>query len=411
MSPGGSPPGYWLRRVARIVAGGELTARVFDPLIADLQAEWYAARSRGDAWRIRLRGTLGFVAALALTAPRALATPPRSTALTAMALGAVGVVAVGAADIQQDLPRLHALFLALGTLAMLALAAAPRRWWTRPSPLVWAFAGALALGAPHLHRLPGSEVSRWIAVGGLRVQPGEICKVFLVLALAGWLAPRPGATPRSAWGALGLGALFVLPALSQPDVGLALVMVAMVAGAVSSAGGRQAGAALTGCALGAGGLLLALRPAWGCWPMPGALLADAAARGGLAGSPGGALAPVTTRHTDFVLAVMAQRAGFLGLALVFGLVALVVREARVTARRSGEPAAQVAAAAVAAGLVAQAVLHVAGVAGVVPLTGVALPGVSFGGSALVALLASVGLVVGLARTPFAHAPPSSAPTG
>jgi cell division protein FtsW len=114
---------------------------------------------------------------------------------------------------------------------------------------------------------------------------------------------------------------------------------------------------------------------------------------------------VTTRHTDFVLAVMAQRAGLLGLALVFGLVALVVHEARVTARRSGEPSARVAASAVAAGLVAQAVIHVAGVAGVLPLTGVALPGVSFGGSALVALLASVGLVVGLARTPPAQASP------
>lgn len=405
MSPGGSPPGHGLRRVAGFIVGSALTARVFDPLIADLQAEWCAARSRDDAWRIRLRWTLRFVSALALTAPRALATPPRSTALTALALGAVGVAAVGAADIQPHLPRLHALFLALGTVAMLALATAPRRWWTLPSPWVWAFAGALGLAAPHLHRLPGSEASRWIAVGALRVQPGELCKVLLVLALAGWLTPRPGVAPRSAWGAVGLGALFVLPALSQPDVGLALVMVAMVAGAVSAAGGRHAGAALGGCALGAGGLLLALRPAWGCWSMPGALLANAAARGGLAGSLGGDLAPVTTRHTDFVLAVMAQRAGLLGLALVFGIVALVVHEARVTARRSGEPSARVAASAVAAGLVAQTALHVAGVAGVLPLTGVALPGVSFGGSALVALLASVGLVVGLARTPPAQASP------
>ena len=96
---------------------------------------------------------------------------------------------------------------------------------------------------------------------------------------------------------------------------------------------------------------------------------------------------------------MAQRAGLLGRALVVGLIALVVHEARVTARRSGEPSARVAASAVAAGLVAQAVIHVAGVAGVLPLTGVALPGVSFGGSAL---LASVGLLVGLARTPPAQ---------
>ncbi len=102
-------------------------------------------------------------------------------------------------------------------------------------------------------------------------------------------------------------------------------------------------------------------------------------------------------HNDFIFAVIAEELGVVGCAVVLALFAVLAYTGLRIARRVEDPFRRLAAAAVTTWLVSQAVINIGGVVGLLPITGLPLPFISDGGSALVVTLAAVGMLASFAR--------------
>lgn len=256
----------------------------------------------------------------------------------------------------------------------------------------------------------GPGPRQWLAVGPVYFQPSELLKLALVLHLAvhlGRRQPRPGR-----W--LPVMAVSVGVLVLQGDLGAAAV-TALVAGIMlyGATGYWQLPAA--GVLLLAGGTLAAhtwvphatdrlttwLNP----WSDPyGASFQvlqslRAIAEGGLAGkgllTDAGLYIPAA--HTDMILPVVGERLGLAGsLAIVAFYWAILGRVKQAGAGAASRPGSLLALG-VAAAIVGQAILIMAGSTALLPLTGVTLPFVSYGGSSLLLSYAALGLVEGQRR--------------
>ncbi|HOR53731.1 MAG TPA: FtsW/RodA/SpoVE family cell cycle protein, partial [Synergistales bacterium] len=97
-------------------------------------------------------------------------------------------------------------------------------------------------------------------------------------------------------------------------------------------------------------------------------------------------------HTDFVFSVFSEEFGFAGASLVLALFAILLWRMLSTSARSGDPRARILVEAVSAWIWFQLFENIAMAVGIAPVTGLALPFVSYGGSAMVSLGAALGLV-------------------
>jgi cell division protein FtsW len=102
--------------------------------------------------------------------------------------------------------------------------------------------------------------------------------------------------------------------------------------------------------------------------------------------------------TDSIFAVIGEETGFIGGVVLIGLLLALVLAAFQIAHLASNRYHQLLAAGIASWLAAQTMLNLAAMVALVPLTGIPLPFVSYGGSALVAALSSIGLLVNIART-------------
>ncbi|GAA4717207.1 FtsW/RodA/SpoVE family cell cycle protein [Phytohabitans rumicis] len=102
-------------------------------------------------------------------------------------------------------------------------------------------------------------------------------------------------------------------------------------------------------------------------------------------------------HNDFIFAVLAEELGVVGCVVVLALFAVLAYTGLRIARRVDDPFRRLAAAAVTTWLVSQAIINIGGVVGLLPITGLPLPFISDGGSALVVTLAAVGMLASFAR--------------
>ena len=310
-----------------------------------------------------------------------------------------------------DWPR-QVLWIALGVAAYCAAAAFD---YTRLRRLAVAlYAGMLLmLVAVHLVGRTALGARRWLSVGGFPLEPSELSKLLLVLVLAAYLSRLE----RLSWRALGGALLLVAPPayliLTQPDLGTTIVFVGVLVGMLFLAGARpwQLGSlAAVGLValplmphllhgyqrrrleiflnpaqdpLGAGYNLLQARIAVGAGGLFG--------QGWLHGLQG-QLGFVPERATDFVFAIFAEEFGLLGclvLLAIFGaLMIRLLRSAAVAPDRFGE----LVAGGVFVMLFAQVVENVGMNIGVLPIAGIPLPLISYGGSATITTLAGLGVV-------------------
>jgi cell division protein FtsW len=102
-------------------------------------------------------------------------------------------------------------------------------------------------------------------------------------------------------------------------------------------------------------------------------------------------------HNDFIFAVIAEELGVVGCFVVLGLLAVLAYTGLRIARRVTDPYRRMVAAAVTVWLVGQATINIGGVVGLLPITGLPLPFISAGGTALVVTLAAVGMLAAFAR--------------
>ncbi len=333
-------------------------------------------------------------------------------------------------------------FALVGLAAAWALSRVPLRWWRTSLALpLLAVVGATGLQLLVVFSPLGVDVGgnlNWLRVGPMTLQPSELLKLASVVWCAAVLARNrsrlgrfvPAVVPVAIGTAPGL-ALVVL----GRDLGTAMVLAAAVMAALFVAGVRLrhlaalvvpallavAAAALTSAnrrgrieAFFAGGGADADGVGWQSVHSQYAL-----ASGGLAGLGLGASREkwswLPEAHNDFIFAIVGEELGLLGTLTVLFLLTAIAWACARTVRASHELFVKVAVGGVLAWLLGQALVNIAVVIGLLPVLGVPLPLISSGGSALVAALAAIGLVLGCVRSlPGAArtlaARPSSAPT-
>jgi cell division protein FtsW len=261
----------------------------------------------------------------------------------------------------------------------------------------------------------------WLYLGPVQVQPAELAKLALVLwgadvlarkgvALGWW---RELATPLFPAVAL----LFVL--VGYNDLGTMLCLLILVVGLLWAAGVRLWFFGLLAAAgLGGVTLLIVAKASYRVERLtafldPGSCDAldqcyqavqgrSAIADGGWfgVGLGEGSLKWnwLPAAHNDFIFAVIAEELGLIGCLVVLALFAVFSYTGLRVARRVDDPFRRLAAAAIVTWLVGQAAINIGGVVGLLPITGLPLPFISDGGSALVVTLAAVGMLASFARS-------------
>ncbi|MFM8884753.1 MAG: putative lipid II flippase FtsW [Solirubrobacterales bacterium] len=272
-------------------------------------------------------------------------------------------------------------------------------------------------------KIPGLGVSvngaqRWLGAGFLQFQPSEIAKVAVVLYCARFLAEKPNGF-RTMGELLPLGIVVGATALlvvTQPDLGTTLVLCATVGAMLVIAAVPMrwlAGLTAIGSVL---VLLFSLSASYrrdrlmsfmNPWDHAG----DAgfqAVQGQIAIGSGGLFGRglgesvqkifyLPEAHTDFILAIIGEELGVIGLFGLLVLFALVAWAGLRIAQQADGLYATLVAGGVTSLILCQAILNVFTVLGLAPLTGVPLPFISYGSTSLVTLLVGVGLLLNVAR--------------
>jgi rod shape determining protein RodA len=251
--------------------------------------------------------------------------------------------------------------------------------------------------------------ARWVVIAGFQFQFSELAKIIMLLVFASFLADRQERM-KSPWTIIGIMAVLGPPwilVLLQPDLGTSLVLVATVAGLLF-----MAGASLLWLGALASGALAAIPFVWSHmadyqqarlltvlnpWADPQGAgyqviqAQKAVTAGGVAGkglTNGQVALPVST--TDFVWGVLAEELGLIGSLVVLILFALLIWRLLVCSWRSSDPFAMLLSSGMATMIFFQVVVNVGMVIGLVPVTGIPLPFVSYGGASLVSLAAGLG---------------------
>ena len=264
----------------------------------------------------------------------------------------------------------------------------------------------------------GMGAQRWLMIGPMQIQPSEIAKLALALWIAQAVVRRPTnlRTPKGLAPVLLVTAALGLLILIEPDMGTAVTLCAVAFSMLVVAGARMRH---LGALIGAGVFLAAMAiliepyrrerlmiflDPWSDPNGSGFQSVQAQVALGSGGLHGVGLGDGVQKafylpeaHTDMILATVGEELGLIGVLAVlvaFGLFAVAGYRIALSARDLHQ---QVLAAGLTTLVVVQAAINIGAVVGVLPVTGVPLPFVSFGGSSLIILLACSGLLVNIGR--------------
>ena len=268
----------------------------------------------------------------------------------------------------------------------------------------------------------GTEVNgaqRWLALPGIRFQPGELAKCATLLAVAAWLSRKDDRRELSTRRSLQAAGIALLPAallLLQPDLGNAVVLVTLTAGLLFIAGTPWPRFVLPGIAgiLLVGIYIVSNDYAWrrimgfldpfsqsqgAGWQLVQSYVAFG--QGGLLGQGLGngrqKLEYLPEVHTDFVLSLIAEELGLVGVLVVLGAFAALWVAGTRAARRATDRFDLLCAFGMVTLLTVPAFLNASVVMGLVPTKGLTLPFLSYGRTSLVVSCFALGILLGVAR--------------
>lgn len=316
------------------------------------------------------------------------------------------------ARVQQQVIRLS-----VGFTALILMAQIPPRTLHRLAP--WLFGACIALLlAVMIMGAIGQGAQRWIDLGIVRFQPSELMKLALPLMLA-WLLVSGELPPRWPRVLLALALILIPTALiaMQPDLGTALLVAASGFFVLFLAGLRWRwiiGAALSALAiapalwffamhqyqrsrvltflnpesdpLGAGYHIIQSKIAIGSGGLFG--------KGWLNGTQAH-LEFIPERHTDFVLAVVAEEFGLIGVAQLMLVYLLIIGRGLWIATQAQDPFGRLMAGTISLTFFIYVVVNAGMVSGLLPVVGLPLPLISFGGSSMVTILAAFGILMAI----------------
>lgn len=348
--------------------------------------------------------------------------------LTALTLTGIGLVAIYSARLQaltgQGLPTTQyvtrqLLALAIGIGAMVIAAVVDYRHvrsWA-PAFYVTSLALLVAVLTPLGTEINGAQ--RWLIIGGFQLQPSELAKFALLIVLCALLHETRGA-PRFPIVVAGL-ALTAVPmglVFLQPDLGTSVVFV-WLAAVLFLIGGVKVryliGLGIAGAVgfvyalqteriaeyqvtrltafLGANDPSLAQTSAFQTYQSVVAVGSGRFAGKGLFGSTQAALGYVPENHTDFVFTVIAEEFGFIGSSVLLALFLVLVWRGLRIAIMSKDLFGTLVASGIVAMLSLQVFINVGMTVGVMPVTGLPLPFISYGGTSLIIWFAMIGLLL------------------
>ncbi len=272
------------------------------------------------------------------------------------------------------------------------------------------------LGITFLIGQVSGGAQRWLGAGA--VQPSELSKVLIIIVLAKYLADREDHLDRFSTILISLGIVGVPMMLIylQPDLGTALTLIAIWAAMIWMAGMRFRHLLLL-AAVGVAALPLAwlnledyMRQRLTLFISPTSdpdsyfnvhqALVSVGSGGwtgkGLTHGTQSQLHFLRVRHTDFVFAVTAEELGFLGAVAMIGLMFLLLWRILRVAEHARDTFGRLIAAGLAGLILFQSVINIGMNLGLMPVTGIPLPFVSYGGSSFLTLMLGIGLVESVA---------------
>ncbi len=310
----------------------------------------------------------------------------------------------------------QALRFGAGLVLMFAVALIDVRLWFRYAYGLY-FGALLLLGAVEFAGTAGMGAQRWIDLKVIQLQPSEVMKVALVVALARYFhgqGEEELARPTALIVPLAMVTAPAALVLKQPDLGTAMMLV-MAAGAIFFVAGARLwmfalGAVLAGAAvpigwqflrdyqrqrvltfldpesdpLGAGYHILQSKIALGSGGLSG--------KGFLAGTQSH-LSFLPEKQTDFIFTMLAEEFGMVGGLVLLGLFFLLFIYGFAIALRSRNQFGRILALGLTANLFLYVFINIAMVMGLIPVVGVPLPLISYGGTAMLAVMLAFGLVM------------------
>ena len=315
------------------------------------------------------------------------------------------------AQVQKQTIRLSLAFLVMLVLAQVTPITL-RRW----SPWLYLL-GVMLLTAVLIAGVVGKGAQRWLDLGILRFQPSELVKIAVPMMVAWYLAEHP--LPPT-WKRIAIAAVMVIVPVAmiakQPDLGTALLVASAGIFILFLAGirwqlivGLLAGAAAAAPAfwylmrdyqrqrvvtflnpendpLGAGYHIIQSKIAIGSGGIYG--------KGWLNGTQS-QLDFLPERHTDFIFAVLAEEFGLVGTMLLLGLYLFIILRGLYIASQAQDTFARLLAGSWSLVFFVYLLVNVGMVTGLLPVVGVPLPLVSYGGTSLVTLMAGFGILMSI----------------
>jgi cell division protein FtsW len=260
--------------------------------------------------------------------------------------------------------------------------------------------------------------SRWIDLGAASFQPSELAKLAVVVWVALYLSKRPvPVTLGELTKPLGLLlAVFCALILAEPDLGTVIAICVMVAAMLVVAGAPLRLLGIASAIVGAVVLVaIWIEPyrrsrffsfinPWHDSQGAGYQIVNSMIGIGSGGLFGKGLGESVEKifylpeaHTDMIFAIIGEELGLVGVTLVIAAYAAFAWAGLRIALRCADPFGKALAVGITALVCGQAALNLAAVVGAAPLTGITLPLVSYGGTSLVVMLASVGILLNIAR--------------
>jgi rod shape determining protein RodA len=337
--------------------------------------------------------------------------------MSAITLGSLNVGRTGGGVVVRQLA-----WVGVGAVALLTVASLDYRRLVRVAPLVYIL-GLAGLTTVFVLGRTVSGARRWIVLGPVSVQPSELFKIAFVLMAVWWLTSR-WAQPLGRVTLTLMVPIIAVPfvlIVKQPDLGTALLLFPVTVALLVGAGVRLR--LLGGLVLaGLGALPLAwlamkdyqrerlmvyldpLRdPLGSAYNVIQAKIAIGSGQllgKGIAGATQSRLAFLPERHTDFIFAVFAEMWGFVGCLVLLVCYALLLLRGFDIAAAAREPAGRLVALGATALLASQVLINVGMVTGLLPVVGVPLPLMSYGGSSMVVSLAALGLLLSVRMRQF-----------
>ncbi len=310
------------------------------------------------------------------------------------------------------------MFLVLGVLAMAGITRIPVGVYHKKFVVYAMLATALVMQLAVV--VVGVEVNgnrNWLKLGPVQIQPSEFSKLAIIMWLA-WVYSRHGDISRSIWRTLfpsiyGVGALVLLIMLGG-DMGTAMVYGFIFVGMMWLAGASRSSLLKIGGAFAALALVGVLSSAnrvariFGVWGSCTNANCDQANSGEVALTTGGFLGVglgqsrqkynyLAEAHNDYIFAIIGEELGLLGTLAVLLLYAGLVYCAVRIMLRTTDPLVRLATGGIMIWLTSQAIINMGMVSRILPVIGVPLPFVSYGGSSLLSSLFAAGLLLAFAR--------------